>query len=152
MTAKTLTIILGDQRILIDKKDLRGVDLSKLIISSEGYAKIGKKLLSRIIMNPPVDMEVDHRNLDKLDNRRQNLRICTHSENMMNRGKLKNNTCGFKGVSVDRRCKKKIFRVRIATNGKPFFLGCFESPADGAKAYKKAAKKLHGEFARIEEG
>ena len=53
--------------------------------------------MSRFIMNAPKGMLVDHKNGDTLDNRRKNLRICTHAENGRNRTKI-NNKHGFKGL------------------------------------------------------
>jgi hypothetical protein len=149
MTSKVLTIIVGDQQILIDRKDLKGIDLFNLRITDSGYAAIGDKLLHRIIMNPPKNMQVDHKNKNKLDNRRCNLRVCTHSENQMNRGKTKANSTGYKGVNRDKRGKRKIYRARIAADGKTYCLGYFEKPDEAGAAYKKAVKQRHGKFARV---
>jgi len=118
MTSKVIKIIIGDAQILIDKKDLRGLDLANLRITSNGYAAIGKEYLHRLIMNPPANIQIDHKNLNKLDNRRCNLRICTHSQNGMNRGKQKNNTTGFKGINEDKRRKRKKYRARIGVDKK----------------------------------
>ncbi|MCL1955245.1 MAG: HNH endonuclease [Brevinematales bacterium] len=147
-----IKIVIGNQEIFLDKKDLKGLDLSNLRISSGGYAMIGEKLLHRIIMNAPEDMEIDHKNLNKLDNRRQNLRVCSHSENMMNRGKQKNNSTGFKGVNLDKGRKRKRFRAKITANKKNYCLGSFKKPEAAAAAYAKAAKLHHGQFARVAEG
>jgi len=153
MTSKVIKIIVGDAQILVDKKDLKGIDLSSLSISSNGYALLGgKKYLHRIIMCAPEGMEVDHKNLNKLDNRRQNLRICSHSGNMMNRVKQNNNTSGYKGVCADKRRKKKPYKARITANKKTFCLGGFKKPDEAGAAYAKAAKRYHGKFARVAEG
>jgi len=152
MTAKVIKIVIGDQQILIDRKDLKGIYLSSLRITPAGYAAIGKKLLHRIIMNPPANMQIDHRNKDKLDNRRCNLRVCTNSENQMNRGKTRANTTGFKGVIKDKRYKRRIYRARITANKKTYCLGHFEKPDEAGAAYVKAAKLRHGKFARVAEG
>jgi hypothetical protein len=151
MTAKTIVIKIGDAEILIDRKDLKGVDLSNLRVNREGYAVIGKKLLHRIIMNPPANMQVDHKNKNVLDDRRSNLRICTQAENLWNRGKTKGNTAGFKGVSCERRLKRKKYRARITANKKTYYLGNFEKADDAGAAYKKAARVRHGKFARIKD-
>jgi hypothetical protein len=108
MTSKVVKIVIGDQQILIDRADLKGIDLSSLRITPAGYAAIGKILLHRLILNPPEDMEVDHKNLNRLDNRRQNLRICSHSGNMMNRGKQKTTLPDIKALIWIRDAKVKI--------------------------------------------
>jgi len=74
MTVKTVVIKFGDAEILIDRRDLKNIDLSLLRINVDGYAVIGDKLLHRIIMNPPADKQIDHKNKNTLDNRRSNLR------------------------------------------------------------------------------
>jgi hypothetical protein len=149
MTSKTLIITIGDKQIFIDRKDLKGIDLFNLRITANGYAAIGDKLLHRIIMNPPENMQIDHVNKNTLDNRRCNLRVCTVSQNQMNRGKQKNNSTGYKGVNQDKRCKRKKYRTRITKDKKTYYLGNFEKPSEAGQAYKKAVKQHHGEFARV---
>jgi len=151
MTSRVLIITIGDQQIFVNKKDLRGVDLSSLKINFDGYVVIRNKLLHRIIMNPPPNMQIDHINKNKLDNRRCNLRICTNSENQMNRGKTKANTTGFKGVNRDKRRKRKNYRAQIKANKKSYYLGSFDKPDEAGLAYIKAAKQFHGKFARTDD-
>jgi len=91
--------------------------------------------------------EVDHKNGDALDNRKQNLRKSTHAQNMCNVGTPSNNTSGFKGVSWGRRENK--WRSYITLHGKQKHLGFFPNKEDAAHAYDEAAKILHGEFARL---
>lgn len=91
--------------------------------------------------------EVDHINGDILDNRWENLRIATHSQNMKNRGAPSNNTSGYKGVSFHR--KKGKWRAAIHSEGKKYHLGYFNSAELASQAYEEAAKIHHGNFARI---
>jgi len=149
MTPKVIKIIIDNQEILVDRRDLKGLDLSNLRISSHGYVMAGCEYLHRLIMRPTANLQVDHRNLNKLDCRRVNLRICTHSENMMNRGKTRANVSGFKGVYRIKGCKRKKYRAQISANKKTFSLGCFEKLETASSAYQKAAKEFHGQFARI---
>ena len=148
MTVKTVVIKFNGAEILIDRRDLKNIDLSLLRINNDGYAVIGDKLLHRIIMNPPPDKQIDHKNKNTLDNRRSNLRVCSHAENLWNRGRTKANTCGHKGVSEDKRRKRKKYRARITANKKTTWLGSYEDAAEAGLAYKKAVKGHHGKFAR----
>jgi hypothetical protein len=151
MTSKVLKITVADQQILVDRKDLKGIDLFNLRITAEGYAAVGEKLLHRIITDCPGNMQVDHINKNTLDNRRCNLRVCTSSENQMNRGKTKANTSGFKGVNCEKRKKRKKYRARITADKKTFYLGNFEKVSDAGAAYKEAVKVYHGQFARTKD-
>jgi len=116
--------------------------------NSTVYIPVRKKKLyqmHRVIMNAPKGLQVDHINGDRLDNRRSNLRLCTQSQNASNRGKNKNNTSGYKGVSWNKREKKWSARIRV--NGKLYFLGNFIDIKYAAQAYNIAAKKYHKQFA-----
>lgn len=86
--------------------------------------------------------KVDHKNGNGLDNRRSNLRSSSHEQNMGNRRKNKNNTSGFKGVSL----KKGKWIAKVG--GKQ--LGTFATPELAFESYKKAAVEKYGEFARFE--
>jgi hypothetical protein len=100
-----------------------------------------------VIMNSSQGMEVDHINKDGLDNRRENLRIATRTENNQNRDKNKNNTSGYKGVSWNN--EKGKYRAYIVANYKQIFLGNFKNIEDAAVAYDKAAIEYFGQFASL---
>lgn len=89
---------------------------------------------------------IDHRNMKKDDNRIVNLREATMTQNLANAEKQKANTSGFKGVGFVPRIGR--WRARIKDAGKEVHLGYFDSPAEAASAYKNAAVRIHGEFAR----
>ena len=92
----------------------------------------------RIIMGATDSkIQVDHINGNKLDNRKQNLRICTHEQNMWNRGPLKNNKSGYKGVGWSKREKK--YQVVIQANNKQVWIGYFDDLKRAARAYDRAA-------------
>lgn len=102
--------------------------------------------LHRVIMNAPPGVQVDHINGDTLDNRRCNLRLCTHKENGHNR-KLQGGTSKFKGVTWHKRDRK--WQAGIRHNGKQIHLGYFNDDVEAARAYDRAARKYFGEFARV---
>lgn len=111
--------------------------------------KEGVVSMHRVILNAPRGLVVDHINHNSLDNRKKNLRLCTVSQNNMNRrpSKRKNKLSKYKGVSFDK--KRKIFRAIICRNKKQYFLGNFKNETDAAKAYDKKACELFGSFAYL---
>jgi len=102
-------------------------------------------LMHRMILDVPHDMETDHINHNGLDNRRTNLRICSHAENMANKRKYKNNTSGYIGVYWDK--ERGQWRAQIQGHG--IHLGRFNDVKEAARAYDRAASELHGEFALL---
>ena len=92
--------------------------------------------------------EVDHRDVDKSKDNWANLRPATKPQNEANRGKNRNNTSGFKGVSFNRDRSK--WSAKIGINGKLKHLGYFASAESAYTAYCEAAAVLHGEFFRGE--
>ncbi len=103
-------------------------------------------LMHRVIMNAQPGEQIDHKNLNRLDNQRSNLRFATYAQNMYNRRK-NNSTYSsrYKGVSWYSRDKK--WRSQIQFAGKLHCIGKFQSELEAALAYDEAARKHHGEFA-----
>lgn len=111
--------------------------------------KVGKHITLRMhreIMKTPKGMETDHINGDGLDNRQNNLRICTHSQNGMNSKTQSNNTSGYKGVYYYKQTRR--WMACITVRSKQKHLGYFMSNEKAALAYDKASLKYFGEFAR----
>lgn len=100
--------------------------------------------MHRYLLSPRSDLSVDHVNGDGLDNRRENIRICSHAENMRNRRHSRRAACAYKGVCRNRRK----YRAQIRHEGVKYHLGVFDDQESAAKAYDIAAIRLHGEFAR----
>lgn len=114
------------------------------------FAKREAKIayLHRELMNPGDGLVVDHINGDKLDNRRENLRICTQAENMLN---WDNNRGGsrFRGVSWDKTRNK--WKAQIQHKGRNWFIGRYKTEEEAARAYNAEAAKVFGEFVRLNE-
>ena len=89
---------------------------------------------------------VDHKDGNGLNNRWENLRPATQSQNTRNRRINSNNTSGFKGVYLDKRDGR--YDARITICGETHNLGRFSNPQDAHNVYVAAAKKHFGEFAR----
>lgn len=95
----------------------------------------------------PKGMELDHICRNRGCVNPSHLRLCTHSENLRNTGKMVTNTSGFKGVSWHRAERK--WQARIMTHKKGITLGYFNTREEAYACYCKAAKELHGEFANV---
>jgi len=99
--------------------------------------------MHRLIMAATAGQMIDHKNGNPLDNRKHNLRLCTHSQNNANqRGKRHTR---YKGVC---RCGNR-WKARIGWQKKVFQVGMFETEVEAAEAYNLAARRVHGEFARL---
>lgn len=136
----------------VSDEDYHKVKSIKWSISSGGYVVGGnpQKKLHRVITNCPVGMEVDHIDGNRLNNRRENLRICTRAQNAKNKKfYAKYSTTGFKGVVWRPEMKK--YMVSIRHNGPKKHIGYFNDLIEAALAYNKVALELHGEFARLNE-
>ena len=92
--------------------------------------------LHRFLMNPSDDMVVDHINHNRLDNRKQNLRLCTQGENLRNKK--------VKGVAFDKRRNK--WYARIMINRKNLHLGSFDTKEEAIEARKQAEIEYFGEY------
>lgn len=103
--------------------------------------------LHRFLMHPPSDLQVDHIDMNGLNNRRSNLRLATQSQNQHNRRRQCNNTSGLKGVCPPER-KRDGWRARISINGKQKLLGYFPTKELAHQAYCEANAALHGEYGR----
>lgn len=113
-------------------------------VSLDGKNK--NTLLHREIMCAPPGLDVDHINGDGLDNRRENLRICTRAENMRNQThKAANKSSQFKGVSWAKQKRKWLAGIRL--NERHVFLGYFDREEDARDAYAAAAREAFGDFA-----
>lgn len=102
-------------------------------------------LMHRLIVGAGDGRVVDHLNGDRLDNRRANLRVCSRSQNQMNRRKLAGRF-RFKGVWRGDRGR---WRAQIRVDGRLLYLGRFDTDSDAAHAYDAAARQHFGQFAHL---
>ncbi|MEK3887311.1 HNH endonuclease [Bacillus sp. FSL K6-3431] len=106
-----------------------------------------KYSMHRMIMNPNPEQVVDHINGNSLDNRRENLRICTQKENSQNRNIATNSSSGLKGASYSKFHRKWVAYITIDNVRK--HIGYFLTKEEAAKAYDYYANKYFGEYALL---
>lgn len=141
---------------LIDNEDYEKISQYKWFYHDYACRKQNKQLVMMhrfLIGIIPDNKEIDHINGDKLDNRRCNLRLATHSENQANKKIGINNISGFKGVSVTFRKYKgtiyKYYVAQISKDSKIRNLGTFKYINKAIEKYNKEAIKLFGEYAKV---
>lgn len=105
----------------------------------------GHKLHS-LLLDVPKGFEVDHIDLNTLDNRKKNLRICTHQQNQINQPLQKNNTSGFTGVRYYPARKKYVARLKL--NKKDIHLGYYATLIEAVQARNVGMKLLFGSYGR----
>lgn len=158
-TLKIIPLTRGASTI-VDAENFDELIKYKWHLSTEGYAvrriSTGKKSprqtnvpMHRQIMSAITGQMIDHKNGDKLDNRKDNLRFCTRGENARNCRKWrKSSTSGYKGVHLT---KNSGWAAKIYLDSKRIFLGYYKTQEEAALAYNKAAILYHGEFAKLNE-
>ena len=133
---------------LVSDEDFNTLSQYRWYCSAKNYAvrsvarNTGPLFMHRVIMDAPDGLEVDHINGDKLDNRRDNLRHATSSQNKANVGPFSGK---YKGV--DRKGRK--WRAQIRVNGKKTHLGLYSHAIQAAMAYDSIAFAQWGEFAYL---
>ena len=117
----------------------------------EGKAKttmIHRVVAELFIPNPENKKEVDHIDGDKTNNKVENLRWATRSQNAINKkGNQSNNKSGYKGVYWSIKAQKWV--ANIGLNGKNKYLGLFKTAEEAYEEYKKASHELFGEFSSV---
>lgn len=151
------------QFAIVDDEDAERVLANSWCVARNGYVLRGETSaerpsgarrsrtiwLSRFVLGMARDdpRDVDHRNGDRLDNRRANLRPATRSQNIANAGPRYGRR--YKGVFLDRQSGR--WKARITVRYRPINLGSFGDERDAARAYNDAALIHFGEFARLNE-
>jgi hypothetical protein len=151
-------ILFGGKYALVDDDDFELVSKYKWHVTYKGYAetsiylgggrknrKVKKLKMHRVILEKhnliQEDLETDHINRNKLDNRKSNLRMVTNQLNQLNTGLRKDNTSGYKGVHWDKLNKK--WRAQINYNGKKIGLGYFQTAKEASGSYKEAINRYY---------
>jgi HNH endonuclease len=143
---------------LVDDQDYSLVSQFKWQLAKRGkreYASrrvrlgdlVTKEYMHRLLARAPDGMDVDHINLNGLDNRRKNLRLATRSQNMFNTQKHIDNKSGHKGVYFVERVKKYV--VYLTIKGKRHHLGYFPTFKEAVKSQQQGARRLQGNFAPL---
>jgi hypothetical protein len=102
--------------------------------------------MHQVIMKPDAGLDVDHKDGNKLNNQKFNLRVCSHKANTRNQQK-RFGTSSYKGVSWDKvNCK---WFTTIKVNGKGINLGRYSTEEEAATVYNAAAIKYFGEYAKL---
>lgn len=139
----------------VDEADIPVLVRHRWYRNANGYAytlvKRGRRevgvLMHRLILRAPTGVQVDHRDGNRLNNTRANLRLCNQSENSSNARKAAARSSRFKGVTCRR--DRKGWRAEIMARGQRRRLGVFHTEEAAALAYDAAARELHGTFARL---
>jgi hypothetical protein len=143
---------------MVDDEDYDKVNSRRWNLNRKGYAythprKDGVMMMHRLIMDCPKGMVVDHRNHNTLDNRKENLRICTKKENVRNSRGKKLSSSKFKGVTFvnSGSPNRKRWQAHISCDGVKETIGWFNTELAAALARNKRESELFGEFACLNE-
>ena len=139
---------------IIDTEDLNLIKGYRWTLDGRGYV-IGSKRnskgekeripLHRLVMNAPRNKEVDHQLHNKLDNRKSQLRLSTHAENLRNqKGLQAHNKSGFYGVYLNNNSKRWVAKIKV--DGEEIYLGSFKNAEIASRHYDVASIKYHKEF------
>lgn len=142
----------SDSFFICDRQDEDFVLIGTWFLNNTGYARTKLSsdksiLFHNLIVPNSSDAFCDHINGDRLDNRRENLRVVSREQNSMNKGVYSNNTSGHKGVSFNTGTKK--WQAYICKDGINKYLGGFDNIEDAIKTRDCAELEMFGEYRRM---
>ncbi len=140
-------IKVGNTFALVDDEDFEWLNHFSWTLNKKGYAK-ANITMHRALMLAPKDKQVDHKDWNKLNNQKSNLRLCTNAQNQQHSARGKKNKLGFKGINKSRNLTNP-YVARITVNKVRKIIGHYKTPYDAARAYNKAATRYFGEFAQL---
>lgn len=118
--------------------------------SRNGYEQLHRVVLSRVLGRPlQASEQVDHANGDRLDNRAENLRLATPTQQSQNRKKRAGGLSVYKGVRLYPRMRTRPWGACITINKRQHHLGYFRTEREAGYAYNEAAAEHFGTFARF---
>ncbi len=133
--------------LVVDPQDIDFLNSQKWYVHSRGYAANCKgQLFHRLLLNPPKGTVIDHVNGNKLDNRRDNLRVCDQRGNLRN-ARAKRGSSRYKGVYYHKQVGK--WCAHITVDYKTRHLGLFLTEEEAAQAYNIAATQANPEFSKL---
>jgi hypothetical protein len=139
-----------NKEIIFDVESIPLIEGRVFSLAGDGYAicrENGKVIQAHKLIGGP-DAK-DHIDGNILNNCIDNIRIASHLQNTYNRKLHSNNTSGYVGVTLDKRCTLRPWTARISFDGERHELGDYATREDAARARDRAALKHHGEFARL---
>jgi hypothetical protein len=142
-------VLSNGEEFYFDKVDYEIIKSRKWYKSKLGYVTDCRaNYLNVVLLNPQKGYVTDHKNGNGLDNRRNNLRICTQQQNVFNQKKRTTKTSSrYKGVSFSKRANK--FIAYISCNYKRTYIGTYKNEIDAARAYNNKAIEYFGEYAKL---
>jgi len=151
---RTVPLLHSPLQAIVDDEDFDRVAAFRWYVEKDAgrvYARavIGGKVvrMHRFLTTAQPGQLVDHRDGDGLNNTRENLRPCTHSQNSANRRKRSSTRSRYKGIRWHKRDQR--WQAVIYARGHSHHLGNFATERAAALAYNAAARRLHGEFASL---
>lgn len=127
-----------------DEEILTWYAVTNISNDAGGYNSLS---MHRLLINPPKGFQVDHKDRNGLNNKRNNLRLATCAQNSQNKRKRKNSASLYKGVWFY--VKYNTWRALIRIKNKLKIIGRFNTEEEAARAYDYEALKHFGEFARL---